>query len=194
MSARPIGSEQPRQERRAHPRRRLERLAYVDFGPENGGILIDVSETGLNFQVVGVMIEGQTCHVRFLLPGSDTAFEAKGKITWSNASKHGGGLQFVEISEEAQRGLREWIAMAPEAAPNNDSSEGEAEMPNAAPPNVPGEHHEQARLAAALAAAAPAPRPSIAGPGLVATPVRSVAEMAKQPTVVPAPRNVPPLR
>lgn len=206
MSTRPIGSELPREERRAHPRRRLDRLAYVDFGPDNGGILIDASEGGLNFQVVGALIEGQPCHVRFLLPGTDAVVEAEGKISWSNASKRGGGLQFVEISDEARRRLREWVAMAPAvAAPAvaQDAAEGAADAPDVELPNVtmmPGEHGEQTRLAAALAAARPAPspaptpayRPSLAGPGAVSAPVRSVVEMTKQPSVAPAPRPAPP--
>ena len=206
MSTRPIGVDLPHEERRAYPRRRLDRLAYVDFGPENGGILIDVSEGGLNFQVVGALIEGHSCHVRFLLPGTDTVIEANGKITWSNASKRGGGLQFVDISEEARRHLREWIAMEPVvAAPSDTPDEGAADGPGMAPLNVTpiaAESVEQTRLAAALAAAAriapssvPAPsrRPPLAGPIAVAAPVRSVVEMTKQPSTAPAPRPVPPV-
>ncbi len=56
--------------RRMYPRRRIERLAYVDFGPDNGGMLIDISEGGLSFQGVGRMSKGQPLHLRFTLPGA----------------------------------------------------------------------------------------------------------------------------
>src|SRR5579862_4641945 len=203
MSTKPMGIDLPHEERRAHLCRRLDRLAYVDFGPENGGILIDVSEGGLNFQVVGALFEGHTCHVRFLLPGTDTVVEANGKIAWSNASKRGGGLQFVDISEEARRHLREWIAMEPAvAAPSDAPEEGVADQPGAEPLTVPiaAEPVEQTRLAAALAAAAriapssiaaPSRRSPLAGPVPVAGPVRSVVEMTKQPSTAAATRPAP---
>jgi hypothetical protein len=46
MSSTGITDGQPSQtdNRRLFVRRRLDRLAYVDFGPDNGGMLIDISE------------------------------------------------------------------------------------------------------------------------------------------------------
>ena len=84
------------EERRSYPRRRLDRPAYVDFGPDNGGILTDVSEDGLNCQVVGALIEGQFCHLGFILPGTNAAIESIGKIIWSDASKRSGGTTALE--------------------------------------------------------------------------------------------------
>ena len=96
--------------RRLYPRRKIERLAYVDFGPDNGGMLIDISEGGLSFQGVGRMTKGQPLHLRFTLPGAGSRpIEATAELVWSNASGKGGGLQFVEITESARDQVRQWI-------------------------------------------------------------------------------------
>lgn len=153
-------------DRRLSPRRRLPRLAYVHFGLENGGVLIDVSEGGLHCQVVGALTEGQSFHVKFILPGTSAAIEAKCEVVWCNASKHGGGLRFVDLEGEARRRLSEWISTEEPAAPPAShppspyrslstqaiaaklgAATGAGERPAAA-------HDQQSRLALALAAVA----------------------------------------
>ncbi len=96
--------------RRMYPRRKIERLAYVDFGPDNGGMLIDIGEGGLSFQGVGRVTKGQPLHLRFTLPGAGSRpIEATAELVWSNTSGKGGGLQFVEITESARDQVRQWI-------------------------------------------------------------------------------------
>ena len=98
--------------RRHFQRRRLDRLAYVDFGPDNGGMLIDVSEGGLSFQGVGPVGRGQPLQLRFTLPGANSKpIEATAELVWTNSTGKGGGLQFLEISDEARVRLQEWISM-----------------------------------------------------------------------------------
>src|SRR5579864_8480308 len=98
--------------RRQYQRRRLDRLAYVDFGPDNGGMLIDVSEGGLSFQGVGPVGRGQPLELRFTLPGINSKpIEATAELVWTNSTGKGGGLQFLEISDEARGRLQEWISM-----------------------------------------------------------------------------------
>jgi protein TonB len=96
--------------RRMYPRRKIERLAYVDFGPDNGGMLIDIGEGGLSFQGVGRVTKGQPLHLRFTLPGAGSRpIEATAELVWSNTSGKGGGLQFIEITESARDQVRQWI-------------------------------------------------------------------------------------
>ena len=96
--------------RRLYPRRKIERLAYVDFGPDNGGMLIDIGEGGLSFQGVGRVTKGQPLHLRFTLPGAGSRpIEATAELVWSNTSGKGGGLQFIEITESARDQVRQWI-------------------------------------------------------------------------------------
>ena len=117
MSELPNASDRaPDQERRSKPRRRCERLAYVRCGPDNGGILLDVSEAGLSYQGVGTMTGGELLTLAFLLPGTSSAIEAKGRLVWTNDSKKGGGLQFVDLDEKAQEKIRHWVAGSDETA------------------------------------------------------------------------------
>jgi TonB family protein len=114
MSSTGITDGQPSQtdNRRLFVRRRLDRLAYVDFGPDNGGMLIDISEGGLSFQGVGPVGQGQRLRLRFTLPGlKSKPIEATVEVRWSNSSSKVGGLQFVEITEDARQRLQQWISM-----------------------------------------------------------------------------------
>ena len=76
----------------------------------NGGILIDISEGGLNFQVVGAVIEGDVCEAKFLLPGMDSSIQGNCQVVWSKSSKKGGGLRFVDFSDQALRRIRAWVS------------------------------------------------------------------------------------
>jgi len=42
-------------ERRLHVRQRLDAIAYLDIGPDNGGIVLNLSEEGMAVQVVGFL-------------------------------------------------------------------------------------------------------------------------------------------
>jgi TonB family protein len=103
--------------RRFHARRRIDGLAYVDFGPDNGGILIDLGEGGLGFQSVIPVSMNQAVPLKFKLPGESNPIEGQAEVAWMNESGKGGGLRFVELSAEARTQIREWtgVLSAPEA-------------------------------------------------------------------------------
>ena len=94
--------------RRAHPRRRSEKRAILPI--DNGGILLDICEGGLNFQGVAGLMDGEPCRLRFILPDTTQSIEVSGKVAWLNSSRKGGGLRFVNLSEAALGQIREWIA------------------------------------------------------------------------------------
>jgi protein TonB len=96
-------------ERRAHQRRRLDQLAYIGFGPDTGGVLLDISEGGLRCQIVGAVVEGDRCHLKFALPGRHSAIEADGQVVWSNHSRQGGGVRLVDLGQDARQELHQWI-------------------------------------------------------------------------------------
>ena len=97
-------------ERRAHPRRRLDQLAYIGFGPDSGGVLLDVSEGGLRCQIVGAIIEGDLCHLKFALPGRHSTIETEGQVVWSNRSKQGGGVRLLGLGADVRQQLQQWIS------------------------------------------------------------------------------------
>ena len=108
VPARPAQTSDPA-ERRTHARKRLDQLAYIGFGPDTGGVLIDISEEGLRCQIVGAIVEGDRCHLKFALPGKHSAIEADGQVVWANSSRQGGGVRMVSIAPEARREIQQWI-------------------------------------------------------------------------------------
>ena len=112
MSSVPICAAQaPRAtERRAHPRRRVEQLTYIGFGPDSGGVLLDISVEGLRCQIVGAVVEGDLCHLKFALPGRRSAIETNGQIVWSNRSRQGGGVRLLGLGEDVRQQLQQWIS------------------------------------------------------------------------------------
>jgi periplasmic protein TonB len=96
-------------ERRVHPRKRLDQLAYIGFGPDTGGVLLDISEEGLRCQIVGAVIEGNHCHLKFALPGRPAAIEADGQVVWSNSSRQGGGVRLVRLGPDVRLALQQWV-------------------------------------------------------------------------------------
>ena len=106
MSSANALSTPPQSRRRYHARRRIDGLIYVDFGPDNGAILIDLGEGGLGFQsVVPVSIE-QAILLKFKVPGETNPVEGYAEVAWLNESGKGGGLRFVELSENSRAQIR----------------------------------------------------------------------------------------
>jgi TonB family protein len=125
--------------RRFHARRRIDGLAYVEFGPENGAILIDVGEGGLGFQSVMPVTMDQALLFKFKLPTKSTHVEGFAEVAWVNESGKGGGLRFVELDADACTQIREWtgVLSAPEGravrAGNIDSNPAEERATEEAP-------------------------------------------------------------
>ena len=110
--------------RRSHARRRIHGLAYVEFGPDNGAIIIDVGEGGLGFQSVMPVSMNRAQLFKFKLPGAAGYIEGFGEVAWVNESGKGGGLRFIELDEAVTSQIREWAGVppAPENATQNPES------------------------------------------------------------------------
>jgi len=111
-------------ERRSHARRRLDGLVYVDFGSDNGAILIDLGEGGLGFQSVIPVSTEQSLVLKFKLPGEAHPIEGHAEVAWVNESSKGGGLTFVELNADARAQIRGWtgVPWAPEAGASQAGS------------------------------------------------------------------------
>ena len=123
--------------RRSHARRRIDGLTYVEFGPDNGAILIDVGEGGLGFQSVMPVSMNQALLFKFKLPGSAAYLEGFGEVAWMNESGKGGGLRFVDVDEPVSSQIREWtgVVFAPESITVTNGNDAEVELA----PEVPAE-------------------------------------------------------
>src|SRR4029077_3477681 len=140
--------------RRSHARRRIDGLTYVEFGPDNGAILIDIGEGGLGFQSVMPVSLNQALLFKFRLPGAAAYLEGFAEVAWMNESGKGGGLRFVDVDEVVSSQIRDWtgVLSAPESSSVKNDNGGEPELAD----ESPAEPAMDSKPAAAQADAMPA--------------------------------------
>ena len=88
----------------------------------NGGVIRDLSESGMAVQAVACLQAGQVVHMRFELLKPRVRIEANGMVAWADATGQA-GLRFVDLSPQMRRVVKEWVftellAGASELAPN----------------------------------------------------------------------------
>jgi hypothetical protein len=137
-------------ERRLHPRHRIQTLAYVDLGEDNGGIVLNISEAGLALQAAITLVDEDLPHLRIQLPPSKKKVEASGRITWLSPTGKEAGVAFVNLPEEVRAQISEWIIL--DSTPGGLQEQVETEQ---APPAEEKIVEEQDR--AAVNASEPSP-------------------------------------
>ncbi|HLJ23545.1 MAG TPA: PilZ domain-containing protein [Candidatus Acidoferrales bacterium] len=102
-------------DRRQSPRTKLVEIAYIGMGPENGGLVLDVSDGGLSFHSVAPVQRAET--VRFLLSlRGHSRIEGAGEVVWTNEMKTVCGLKFTALSSGAREHLNNWTNQSRPAA------------------------------------------------------------------------------
>jgi DNA-binding response OmpR family regulator len=93
-------------------------LSWEDV-PQAEGIVLDLSEDGMDVLSAQALQELQTVDFCFTLPDS-TEIEARGQVAWANPNGQS-GVRFTKISEEKCDLLCAWLnANAPEAPPDDE--------------------------------------------------------------------------
>ena len=98
-------------DRRHAPRRRLDQLAYIRIGADNGGLIADLGEGGLGFQTIAAIEHEGPLRFWFTLDAADR-IQATGELAWTDESRKVGGLRFTQITKEALDQIREWMERA----------------------------------------------------------------------------------
>jgi hypothetical protein len=99
-----------RSERRKFPRKKPDQLSYVNLENDNGGMLLDLSESGLGFHVVSPL-NAPDEKIRFWFSvKSIDRIEASGHLIWADAARKSGGVKFVDLPESALKQIRAWLA------------------------------------------------------------------------------------
>ena len=89
----------------------------VENGPQLEGILLDLSEDGMDVLAAQPLCPGATIGARFNLPDSDTEIQASGQIAWASPNGQA-GVRFIDLSENLREMLKTWVsANAPEIPP-----------------------------------------------------------------------------
>jgi len=107
-------------ERRQSPRTAITGHAYVNIEPNNGGIVLNVSDGGLCFHSFDpVQRNGK---VRFWFSDRNRRIEAQATLAWTDETQKA-GLQFTALPAEGREQIRKWMLQSATpvagAAPSN---------------------------------------------------------------------------
>jgi DNA-binding response OmpR family regulator len=94
------------------------RLESAENPRELDGILLDLSDSGMDVLVAQALHPGASLQVSFALPNSPAEFELMGEVAWANPNGES-GVRFVDIPESLRAALRCWLrenAQAPVAS------------------------------------------------------------------------------
>jgi CheY-like chemotaxis protein len=92
----------------------------VKNGPEMEGILLDLSEEGMDILAVQALCPSAVVSANFTLPGG-TTLQLSGEVAWANPNGQC-GVRLVGISEKTRGALRTWVAANATELPPDDSS------------------------------------------------------------------------
>ena len=98
-------------ERRRCARHQVKSLAYLDIGADNGGIVLNISETGLAVHAVSVLPPDPTVDLRLQLHKSCKRLETRAKVAWMSDTKKEAGVEFIDLPEEVRLEIKEWLAL-----------------------------------------------------------------------------------
>ncbi len=102
-------SEKMNLERRNLQRESPEKLSYIQFEPDGGGIVVNASEQGLAFHAANAV--RQPGPIRLCIsPNPTQRLELAAEIVWMDDAKKFGGLRFTEVTAHERNEIRQWLA------------------------------------------------------------------------------------
>ena len=107
-AAQPRNSLDGRSERRRYPRLEAKSMAFLDIGPDNGGIILNISEAGIALKAMSALTPMPVIDLHLRPPKSSKRIETNGKVVWTS-SKREAGIQFVDLPDEARLQIRDWL-------------------------------------------------------------------------------------
>ena len=96
-------------ERRLTQRKTVERFAYINIEPSNGGSVVNVSEGGLCFHSIAPIQQSET--IRFWFREHDRRIEVQGHLVWTDKAQKTAGLRFTNLPEEGCEPIRRWTSL-----------------------------------------------------------------------------------
>src|SRR5229473_1543819 len=101
----------PTLDRRLQMRTTPASRAYVELGGANGGMVLNISETGMAVAAAGpLVVDDYLPRIRFELPSSGQSIEISAQIVWLAESKKSAGIRFVDLTADARNQISNWIA------------------------------------------------------------------------------------
>ena len=97
--------------------RRAQWINDIILEPNNGGIVLNVSEGGLCFHSIDSV--QQESPIRFSLSLHNQQIEAAGEVAWLDATGRTGGLRFTTLPAEIHEEIRRWVNQPAESVATN---------------------------------------------------------------------------
>ena len=94
--------------RRRYPRYRLRSLSYVKLDQANGGVIRDLTESGVAIQAVAPLQRESQVRLSFDLLMPRVRVETVGRVAWADRDGQA-GIQFCGLTLRTQRALRDWL-------------------------------------------------------------------------------------
>ena len=96
-------------DRRARVRHSPASLTYVKVGAANGGVILDVSESGMAVASAQPLTELPLPPLTFRLPRLDHTFVTSAELVWNSDTKQSAGLRFGSLSDQDRLQIKNWI-------------------------------------------------------------------------------------
>ncbi len=100
----------PISERRKHYRQQV-LLSCIELGNNNGGIVLNISQSGLALRAVAELADGELPKLRFEFSQAHTWVETKGRIVWISDCRKTAGLEFIDLPDVARTKIQTWISV-----------------------------------------------------------------------------------
>lgn len=136
------------QEQRSEARRSVIdlQLIAVDFGPENGGIVLDICDHGIGIQAVTGADTGTATGLNFILPGTQSRIDATAEVVWSDGAGRL-GMRFCALEKDSKNKIHQWCGQKGVPEVGDDVRNGLATPSDATlivPFNIPEAGHKVA--------------------------------------------------
>jgi hypothetical protein len=106
-----VRANHPTRDRRLQMRATLGSCAYTVLDDINGGIVLNISETGMAVAATDPLaIADYLPQIRFRLPNAEHRIKVSAQVVWLAESKKEVGIRFVDLSTEARNQIANWIA------------------------------------------------------------------------------------
>jgi CheY-like chemotaxis protein len=80
----------------------------VENGAEMEGILLDLSEDGLDVLAAQPLCPAAKVNARFILPDETTEIDVRGEVAWANPNGES-GVRYTDLADSQRQTLREWV-------------------------------------------------------------------------------------
>ncbi len=109
--------------RRQALRQPVHSLSYVDLGRGNGGVVLDLSDTGVAVHAVQALgREQEPLGLEFHLLETSARVQARGEVVWAEQSGKT-GIRFVEVTRFGRQRIKEWMLYNALSASESETAE-----------------------------------------------------------------------